>query len=150
MKKVFILATAALLSAAPLAADNYNYLTVTCTSAEQSISLPTVQKITFSDGNAVVATTDGETYTYPLSELQKMSFTATATAIKALPTQEKDITYKGGILNVGGTGMLHIYNASGVLVQMAQVQDGARINLDTLPKGVYIVNMGEQTIKIKK
>lgn len=150
MKKAFILAAAALLSAAPVAADDYNYLTVTCTNAEQSIALPTIQKITFANGNAVVTATDGQTYTYPLAELQKMSFTATATAIKALPTQEKDLTYKGGTLTVSGTGMLHIYNAAGVLVQMAKVEDGARISLDTLPKGIYIVNMGEQTIKVKK
>ncbi len=150
MKKAFILAAAALLSTAPMVADDYNYLTVTCTNAEQSISLPTVQKITFTDGNAVVTASDGQTYTYPLSELQKMSFTANATAIKALPTQEKNLTYKGGTLNVSGTGMLYIYNAAGVLVQMAQVQDGARINLGTLPKGIYVASMGQQTIKIKK
>ena len=46
--------------------------------------------------------------------------------------------------------MLYIYNAAGVLVQMAQVKDGARISLESLPKGVYVASMGEQTIKIKK
>ena len=150
MKKTFILAVAILLSMAPLAADEYNYLTVTSTSSEQSISLPTIQKITFSEGNALVATTDGQTYTYPLSELQKMSFTATATAIKALPSKADKLSYKRNTLRVNGTGILHIYNAAGMLVQMAHVKDGANINLGTLPKGIYVVNMGEQTIKIQK
>ena len=150
MKKAFILAAAALLGATPVAADNYNYLTVKCTGAEQSISLPTIQKITFGHGNAVVTTTDKQTFTYPLAELQKMSFTATATAIEALPTQEKDLAYRDGTLTVSGNGMLHIYNASGALVQMAKVEKGARISLDTLPRGVYIVNMGQQTIKVSK
>lgn len=150
MKKTFMLAVAILMSMTPLAADDYNYLTVTSTSSEQSISLPTIQKITFSEGNAVVTTTDGQTYTYPLSELQKMSFTATATAIKNLPSKADGLSYKGHTLSVSGTGILHIYNAAGVLVQMAHVKDGANINLGTLPKGIYVVNMGEQTIKIKK
>ena len=123
---------------------------MTCTSAEQSISLPTVQKITFADGNAVVTASDGQTYTYPLTELQKMTFTANATAIKALPKQDQGLTYKGGTLHVTGTGMLHIYNAAGALVQMAHVQEGANINLSTLPKGIYVVNMGQSTIKVRR
>ncbi|MGN0233855.1 MAG: T9SS type A sorting domain-containing protein [Bacteroidaceae bacterium] len=149
MKKVLIL-VAALLCAAPIVADEYNYLTVTCTNAEQSISLPTVQKITFADGNAVVTASDGQTYTYPLTELQKMTFTMNPTAIKALPTQEKGLTYKGGTLRVTGTGLLYVYNSAGVLVQMAHVKDAANINLSSLPKGIYVVNMGQQTIKVKK
>lgn len=150
MKKAFIMVAAALLCATNIAADEYNYLTVTCTNAEQSISLPTVQKITFSDGNAVVTASDRNIYTYPLTELQKMSFTATATAIKALPTQEKGLTCKDGTLKVTGTGILHIYNEVGALVQMAHVQDGANINLNSLPKGIYVVNMGQKTIKVRR
>lgn len=150
MKKAFMMAAATLLCAASLAADEYNYLTVTCTGAEQSISLPTVQKITFADGNAVVTASDGQTYTYPLAELQKMTFTANATAIKALPKQADGLTYKGGTLRVTGTGMLHIYNAAGALVQMAHVQEGANISLGTLPKGIYVVSMGQSTIKVRK
>ena len=98
----------------------------------------------------MVTTIDGQTYTYPLAELQKMTFTANPTAIKALPTQEKNLVCKGKTLSVTGSGMLYIYNAAGVLVQMAQVKDGARISLESLPKGVYVASMGEQTIKIKK
>ncbi|MBS7372172.1 MAG: T9SS type A sorting domain-containing protein [Paraprevotella sp.] len=149
MKKILFIA-AALFCVAPLAADEYNYLTVTCTNAEQSISLPTVQKITFAEGNAVVTSSDGQVYTYPLTELQKMTFTANPTAIKALPTQEKDLIYKGGILKVTGTGILRIYNSAGALLQMAHVRDAANINLGSLPKGIYVVSMGQQTIKVKK
>ena len=36
-------------------ADNYNYLTVSST-GENYISLPTIQKITFADGNCIVTT----------------------------------------------------------------------------------------------
>ena len=149
MKKILILA-AVFLCAAPIFADEYNYLTVTCTNAEQSISLPTVQKITFADGNALVTATDGQVYTYPLTELQKMTFTMNPTAIKALSTKEKGLTYKGGTLKVTGTGILRVYNSAGALLQIAHVKDAAHINLSALPKGVYVVSMGQQTIKVKK
>lgn len=49
-----------------------------------------------------------------------------------------------------GTGILHIYNEVGALVQMAHVQDGANINLNSLPKGIYVVNMGQKTIKVRR
>ena len=79
-----------------------------------------------------------------------MTFTANPTAIKALPTQEKGLTYKGGTLKVTGTGVLRIYNSAGALLQIAHVKDAANINLSALPKGVYVVNMGQKTIKVKK
>ena len=63
MKRIMIMAVAALLGVAPVAADEYNYLTVTSTGSEQSISLPTVQKITFAGSNAVVTTIDKPTPT---------------------------------------------------------------------------------------
>ena len=77
MKKILFIA-AALFCVAPLAADEYNYLTVTCTNAEQSISLPTVQKITFAEGNAVVTSSDGQVYTYLSPHRRKTSSTRVA------------------------------------------------------------------------
>jgi len=130
-------------------ADGFNYLTVGYSDKEESISLPTIYKISFSDGNCVVATTDGD-FTYPLSEMKKMTFTANATAIEALPESAPCMTFRDGTLEVSGSGMLRIYNADGVLRQMAMVKDGANINLSCLPSGLYIVDMNGKVIKIRK
>lgn len=130
-------------------ADNYKYLTVS-SSGEDYISLPTIQKIIFSDGNCVVTTTNGD-YTYPLNEIKKIYFSVEdPDAIKALPQEAENIQYKDGKLKVEGDGMLRIYKANGTLVQLANVKKGANINLSNLKSGLYIVNMGDKTIKLTK
>ena len=85
MKKILLSALVAL-SAQSIWADEYNYLTVAYNSVEQSIALGTVKKITFQGGNCVVSTTEGE-FSYPLSQMEKMRFTADPTAIERLPLQ---------------------------------------------------------------
>jgi hypothetical protein len=71
-------------------------------------------------------------------------------AIKALPSEAENMQYKNGILKVDGDGMLRIYSANGALVQLANVKKGANINLNNLKSGLYIVNMGNKTIKLTK
>ena len=130
-------------------ADKYNFLTVSST-GEDYISLPTIQKITFVNGNCVVTTTSGD-YTYPLSEIKKMYFSVDdPTAIEALPQEAENLQYQNGVLKVDGDGMLRIYSANGALVQLANVKKGANINLSNLKSGLYIVNMGDKTIKLTK
>ena len=51
-------------------ADDYNYLTVAYNNIEQSITLSTVQKITFSTTEVIVTTTGGNV-TFPLVCLSK-------------------------------------------------------------------------------
>ncbi len=149
MKKILLSALVAL-SAQSIWADEYNYLTVAYNSVEQSIALGTVKKITFQGGNCVVSTTEGE-FSYPLSQMEKMRFTADPTAIERLPLQAEGLKCMGNSLTVGQKGLLHIYNTSGALVRVANVaQAGSVINLGILPKGVYIVRMGDKTIKVSR
>jgi hypothetical protein len=148
MKKYFLLAVM-MMACTTMWADKYNFLTVSA-NGDEFISLPTIQKITFANGNCVVTTVDGE-YTYPLSEIKKMYFSVEdPTAIEALPQETKNLQYKDGKLKVEGDGMLRIYGANGALVQMANVKKGANISLSNLKPGMYIVNMGDKTIKLTK
>lgn len=149
MNKKCIMGALLMMASTTAMAQDYNYLTVGYSDTEESISLPTIQKIFFAEGNCVVETTKG-TYTYPLSEMKKMTFTSEETAIKALPEVEKGLEYQKGVLKVAGNGMLRVYNASGALVQMANVKEGANISLGNLPAGLYIVNIGDKTIKLTK
>ncbi len=138
-----------LMASTTMWADKYNFLTVSST-GEEYISLPTIQKITFSDGNCVVTTTNGD-YTYPLNEIKKMYFSVDdPTAIEALPQEAENLKYKNGKLKVEGDGMLRIYSSNGALVQLANVKKGANINLSNLKPGLYIINMGDKTIKLTK
>lgn len=147
MKK-YVLA-AMMMACTAMWADKYNFLTVS-TTGEDYISLPTIQKITFAEGNCVVTTTTGD-YTYPLSEVKKMYFSVDdPTAIEALPQETENLQYKDGKLKVNGDGMLRIYSSNGALVQMANVKKGANISLASLKPGLYIVSMGDKTIKVTK
>lgn len=149
MNMKHLLVAVLLMASTTMWADKYNFLTISST-GEDYISLPTIQKITFSDGNCVVTTTDGN-YTYPLSEIKKMYFSVDdPDAIKALPGEAENLQYKNGILKVDGNGMLRIYSANGALVQLANVKKGANVNLSNLKSGLYIVNMGDKTIKLTK
>ena len=81
-----------LMASTTMWADKYNYLTVS-TTGEEYISLPTIQKITFADGNCIVTTTKGD-YTYPLSEIKKMYFSEDPDAIKSMPQEAENLKFK--------------------------------------------------------
>lgn len=147
MKTKNILAALLLMISTSLMADNY--LTITYSGSDQHISLPTVKRISFEDNNVKVTTTDG-VHTYPISVVEKIYFTDSPDAIKALPEQEENLTYKNGTLAVKGDGFLRIFSTNGTLVSIANVKEGANVSLDNLPSGVYIVNMGGKTIKVRK
>ena len=86
-----------------------------------------------------------------MSEIKKMYFSVDdPDAIEALPQEAENLQYKDGKLRVDGDGMLRIYSANGALVQMANVKKGANINMNNLKSGLYIVNMGDKTIKLTK
>lgn len=149
MKAKLFLAAMLLTLGSNMMADEFNYLTITYSDLEHNISLPLVQKISFADGFVVVATTEG-THKYPISLLDKITFTDNATAIEALPEEAKGLTYKEGTLAVRGDGLLRIYGTNGALVNIANIKEGANISFDKLPAGVYIVRMGDKTIKVRK
>lgn len=128
--------------------NDYRYLTIQANNNdEQSIELATIQKITFEDSNVLITTTEG-IVTIAQSDLQKLFFSATPTAIQTLPRKAKGLVVSAGTLTANGNGLLYIYNASGMLQHMAMVDGKARISLSNLPKGLYIISLGGETIKV--
>lgn len=132
-------------------ADDSKYLTITTNGTERDIPLPIVQRITFEDGYVVVTTAEGQ-HSYSISLLDKMTFTAKddADAIEALPEQAENLTYKDGTLSIKGDGILRVYSTNGALVSIANVKEGANVSFEGLPTGVYVVRMGNKTIKVRK
>lgn len=148
MKKTMIIA-ALLMSSISMTADDGKYLTVAYSGIEESITLATVKKITFDATSVIVNTTEGDKK-FPLAEMKKMTFTATPTAIEAMPIESEGLKMQDGNLLVSGKGTLRIYNASGALVGISAVEGEQVVGLQGLQRGLYIVNMGDQTIKIQK
>ena len=122
MKKLLIMA---LLAVGTMAhAEDYKYLTLGYNSVEASVELATLQKITFENGNVVVTTSNG-TQTFPLAQMEKMYFSANATGIQQL---QSDQTINDQ------TAARQYFDLS-----------GRRIN--TPQKGIYIVNGRKVVIK---
>lgn len=150
MKRLLLTALIAASTTTMMADDNdYRYLTVQTDSEEQSIELATIQKITFEESNVLITTTEG-VVTIAQSDLQKLFFTATPTAIKTIPGKAKGLVVSSNTLVANGNGLLYIYNASGILQHMAMVEGKARISLNNLPKGLYIISLGGETIKVTR
>ncbi len=149
MSKKFLLGLVLLCGSVAAMADEYKYLLVKSVGAEQSISLASVHKITFADAKVVVTTSAG-VFTYLLAEMDKMSFSADVNAIEALPEKTDGLAYANGTLSVNGKGTLRIYNAAGALVQMATVQGQCKVSMNGMKPGLYIVNLGEESIKVIK
>ncbi len=149
MRKFIVIAT--LLSAACLQtrADDYKYLTAAYNNTEESYELATVQKITFEDGNVVITTSKG-VVALPEDQMEKMYFSATATAVESLATESQSLSYSNGLLHASGKALLYIYSSAGQLVQAANVDGEMSISLRGLSEGVYVVSMGEETIKVLK
>ena len=148
MKAKILLAALLLMVGKGMMADEY--LTISYNSnQEHNLSLPIVQKISFEESYLVVTTSES-THRFPISIIDKITFTESATAIEALPEETKGLTYKNGTLAVRGDGLLRIFAANGVLLNIANVKEGANISLDNLPAGVYIVRLGDKTIKVRK
>lgn len=132
------------------AADNYEYLTAAYAGIEQSVALATIQKITFEDHNVNIHTSDG-LIQLPQTDMERIFFSATPTAIEALPTAADGLRLDGQRLVVDGLpGRLYIYGANGQLMHTANVGEHATIALGHLAKGVYIVRAAGQTIKIRR
>ncbi len=127
-------------------ADDHRYLTATMNGNEQSVELATIQKITFADGQVVIATSEG-TIQLPISEMQKFSFTATATAINNLSTQSKNIQVANGVIRANGKGLLRIFNSEGRLISLKNVQGSTNISTSALPHGLYIIQLDDETVK---
>lgn len=149
MRKHLLLPVLALCLSATVQADDLQYLTAGYNSVEKSIELATVQKITFENGNVVVLTTDGPV-TFPVTQMEKLFFASTPTAIDELKGQTGSLAFVNGVVKVQGSGVLRVYSISGNLLRLANVRGTANVSLESLPRGIYIIKMGNETIKIQK
>ena len=68
--------------------------------------------------------------------------------------KEQQITYKAGtlIVHTDNPESIGVYNANGmkVSVQVEQAGDVVAVSLNQLPKGVYVVRVGESSFKVLK
>ena len=150
MKRLFLSLCAIGMAFTTCHAEDFNYLTVTSSTVEQSFALDQVRRITFNGDNMVVTANDGNTSNIALNTLTSITFTSTATAIRNLSTEScKSMQLLSDRVIVNGKGLLKLYNTNGMLVRQVVVGGStAELNLEGLPHGIYIARLGTQNLKI--
>lgn len=119
-------------------AQSYSYLTFRqANGSEKSISTSGL-KLTFADGN-LVATNGTETVTYALSDMAKMYFSTTTTAI----SQAETGNVSAAIVN----GTLQVNAPAGTRVSVYAI-DGREMPHEGLTSGAYVVKVGNKVLKL--
>ena len=119
----------------------------------RSFALSAVQKITFSDGQMVVTTSDSND-SFALSALNgfKFSDSAIATGNENIGTAGLKIWATEATLYVSGaTGsMAYLFNAAGALLYSQILVPETAISIGSLPGGVYFLKVNGQSYKFLK
>lgn len=140
-------------TAMPAWADDYSYLTLQYGGVQESVALSALKKITFSGGQLLATTTSG-VKTYALSTMEKMFFASEPTALRAVQDDAVALTYDRAsqqlrVCRRDGAAVLRVYHANGGLMLSAPVAEGeSTFSLSALPKGLYVVRVNQQTIKV--
>ena len=127
--------------------------------SEETIALTDIDKITFEGANMVITPKEGSQKTIALTAIKDFKFTPNSTT--SLLTLQKEavvgpeISVKSGIIKVEGwdtsrTATLSVYSVGGQQMLSISEWKGADIDINTLPKGVYVIKIENQTTKIRK
>lgn len=161
MKKRQLFIATLLCSSALIVAADVQSLVVQLKSGSEIVSaLSTVQRITFSGTTMTVLKKDATQTNYTINTVQKLLFDLrSATAIKettsilnnvkAYPNPTTDIIFVEGIKTVEN---LRLYTLAGnqLTVSHSLLNNVLQLNVSALPKGFYILQVNNQTIKIQK
>lgn len=132
MRRLLIVALTAILA---FPASGQDAVVTPQDSLTQSLELENLRKIAFKDGNVVTTYSDGSTRSQKLSDTEKLQFS----------TAEKEV----GITDDEGT--YTIYDLSGRPVKTHTDKSFDQpFDLSDLGSGIYLLKMGNRTIKIVK
>ena len=132
MNRILILALSVIL-AVPAFGQDAN--ATSQDSLTQSLELENLRKIAFKDGNVVTTYSDGSTRSQKLSDSEKLQFSA--------PDRPEGITEDEGTYT--------IYDLSGRPVKTHTDKSFEQpFDLSDLGSGIYLLKMGNRTIKIVK
>ena len=117
-----------------------------------SYAFEAIQKITFSDGNMVIAMKQGDSNSYAIANISKMYFLPGGGFVPQETVQDffvwAPLTKELSVRCPAGTA-IHVYSPGGRLVLTAiQTVAQTPFSLSTLPKGMYVVEAANKTSKI--
>lgn len=150
MKKI-LLTWMMLASAFALQAKD-NHLYIQPNAGEKlSWSVPSLQKMTFQDGNIVLTKKDGTVAYASIATVKRMYIATPSTeSIESMDTTPF-YSWNGDKLqiNVQPGTPITVYNVAGAVV-LCENYSGDAVDFQGVGRGLYIVNVGGQTFKIVK
>lgn len=151
MKKIGLLSMLFMgLSMATMAEENHLYIQLNG-GETQNWSIPSLQNITFQNGQVVLNTKKGSSIYTPIASIGKMYITTPS--LNGMDVIEKNDGYEwnGELLKVHAQegALLKVYSTSGATVYQQHLSGNA-VDLHWLSKGLYIVNIDGKAFKILK
>lgn len=139
-----------LVAANVMAEDNHLYIQ-SSTGETLDWSVPSLQKIKFQNGNVVVTMKNGTSTYTPISSVSRMYICTPS--VNGIESVEGDVqcTWDGERLHVNAPAgsAVKVYSVNGVLVSQTRLTDTS-VDLQGLNRGMYVVNVGGQVVKIMK
>lgn len=146
MKRILLAFIATFVSLSMFADDETGLYIVASETSIYAVS--DLKKITFSNGNVVVESIDGTSTTTAMSSISRMYFGAIPTGIQDVNLAGNN--FDGKSITMGKKGRVRIFRASGQMVSDGNYESGQSISLESLPAGVYVVEVGGSSFKIAK
>ena len=139
-----------LVAANVMAEDNHLYIQ-SSTGETLDWSVSSLQKMTFQNGNVVVTMKNGTSTYTPISSVSRMYICTPS--VNGIESVEGDVqcTWDGERLHVKAPAgsAVKVYSVNGVLVSQTRLTDTS-VDLQGLNRGMYVVNVGGQVVKIMK
>ena len=134
-----LLSLACALLCAPLLAAAQQTLNIhTTTQGTVSFAFATKPVVTFVAPETLKVVSATMTVEFPYADIEKLTFSDTATGVESLSVSE-------------ATGGVSVYDLSGKLVlQVANADGTARLDLSSLRPGIYVVKDGRRSYKVRK
>ncbi|MGN0232271.1 MAG: T9SS type A sorting domain-containing protein [Muribaculaceae bacterium] len=151
MKKMLV--AVALLSASLTMYAEALYLHVQKSDGQWELfDLSLVDKLTFKNGGMqLLGAGDAVVKEYSSAELEMMKVNEEISGVSAADAKisSRIVTVIGNVLQVNVDGQLRVFDVQGRLcADIPQVKAGNTVNMKSLPKGLYIVEIGSKTSKI--
>ena len=151
MKKILTVIWFAMATALPASAQQM--LIEKTGSENEIISLDNLKQITFDGTTVNIEQTDGRTSSTSMEYIDRISF-GDFTSIDDVESNEALVNYISRdeiSINCGtGTGIT-LYSVTGIsLLDVRSEADRKQISIANLPKGIYILKIGDKTAKIAK
>ena len=152
MKKLFVLFTL-MVAMLPLSAQHI--IVQKTENASQAVELQKFSRMTFSGTSVNIVQTDGVVATADMSEITRIYFGEYTGIAKVDFNNGKElVSYISSdeiAVNCAVGEEISIYNVSGTMVlNVNQGSEGGSVSIANLPKGIYLLRVNRQTVKIIK